>query len=247
MVLPEEDLPYTRYGVRPDMIVNPHCFPSRMTLGQFFEGIFGKAGTVGGFTADATPFTNPNQPGPAIGGILEGYGMEKYGNEIMYNGMTGVQMETDIFMTPIYYMRLKQLVHDKNQSRATGPRNNMTHQATSGRAHGGGLRVGEMERDAVLGHGAAGFLQESFMVRGDGYKYQIDRSSGLTSAKKAHNDDEIIHPTQQAIQKSLGSIDNVAARKLTTIETPYALKLLFQELQTMSIAPRIILQDDTIH
>ena len=92
MVLPEEDLPYTRYGVRPDMIVNPHCFPSRMTLGQFFEGIFGKAGTVGGFTADATPFTNPNQPGPAIGGILEGYGMEKYGNEIMYNGMTGVQI-----------------------------------------------------------------------------------------------------------------------------------------------------------
>ena len=181
------------------------------------------------------------------GDLLINEGFHSSGNEIMYNGMTGVQMETDIFMTPIYYMRLKQLVHDKNQSRATGPRNNMTHQATSGRAHGGGLRVGEMERDAVLGHGAAGFLQESFMVRGDGYKYQIDRSSGLTSAKKAHNDDEIIHPTQQAIQKSLGSIDNVAARKLTTIETPYALKLLFQELQTMSIAPRIILQDDTIH
>ena len=252
MILPEQDLPYTSMGVRPDMIVNPHCFPSRMTLGQFFEGIFGKSGAVGGFTADATPFTNPTQPGPAIGKILGGYGMEQYGNEIMYNGMTGVQMETEIFMTPIYYMRLKQLVHDKNQSRATGPRNNLTQQATSGRAHGGGLRIGEMERDSILGHGASQFLQESFMVRGDRYHSLVDPQSGLLApplkspglskgdnTNDNTNDNDNLNDIQHPNKKTAEDIMTKPSR--TVIETPCALKLLFQELQSMSIAPRVVI------
>ena len=138
-------------------------------------------------------------------------------------------------------MRLKQLVHDKNQSRATGPRNNLTQQATSGRAHGGGLRIGEMERDSILGHGASQFLQESFMVRGDKYQSLIDPQSGLlapplksSGLPDDDNDDHPQHPNHT-------SHDIMTKPRRTVIETPCALKLLFQELQSMSIAPRVVI------
>ena len=134
----------------------------------------------------------------------------------MYSGINGEQIKTSIFIGPTYYQRLKIMVADKMFSRATGPLQSLTRQPAAGRANQGGLRIGEMERDSILGHGTAGFLKESIMERSDKYKVQIDRYTGLISYNNDPMDDK------------------------TIIEIPYAAKLLLQELETASIAPRVI-------
>ena len=167
LILEEEDMPFTADGVRPDLIINPHALPSRMTIGQLVECVLGKlCGAFGGF-GDCTAFHNKGFHAETYGQLLTKAGFHSSGNQILYNGMTGEQIQSDIYFGPTYYMRLKHMVKDKINYRARGPRTALTRQPVQGRANDGGLRIGEMERDGILAHGASHFLNESFMIRGD--------------------------------------------------------------------------------
>ena len=152
-------------GIVPDMIINPHAIPTRMTINQLLEVILGKSSCIGGYYGDCTPFQNTNIED--FFKLLEKYNYEKQGNEVLYSGITAEQMKTSIFIGPTYYQRMKIMVADKMYSRATGSNSQITNQPISGRSSGGGLRIGEMERDGILGHGTANFLQESMMKRSD--------------------------------------------------------------------------------
>lgn len=220
MVIPQWDMPITKEGIVPDIIVNPHAIPSRMTINQLLEVILGKTACLGGYLGDATPFQNNDIS--EFSGTLEGFGYEKNGNEIMYSGITGEQLKTSIFIGPTYYQRLKIMVADKIYSRSTGPLQHLVRQPASGRANQGGLRIGEMERDSIIGHGISYFLKESMMERSDSFKVQVDTRSGLISYDK-HTEHK------------------------KTISIPYCMKLLLHELQSMSIAPRIITEEGTLN
>ena len=171
-----EDMPYTKDGIVPDMIVNPHAFPSRMTIGQFLESLGGKVGALL-FLYNGTPFEEVNIG--ELGNILEKEcNYEKMGTEILYNGQTGKQMNIEIFMGPTFYQRLKQMVQDKINSRAGGPINYLTRQPPAGRAAGGGLRIGEMERDSIIAHGISNFLKEATVDRSDKYSCYVSDHTG---------------------------------------------------------------------
>ena len=167
MVMSQEDMPFSKFGITPDMIVNPHAFPSRMTIGQFMECVMGKASAELGIRSDSTPFTNIDKS--KMCDLLEECGFEKYGNEVLYSGRTGKQLKVSIFIGPTFYLRLTHQVAKKAFSRATGPNTTLTRQPLGGRAMGGGLRIGEMERDALISHGASSFLKESILDRADDY------------------------------------------------------------------------------
>ena len=176
-LIKEEDMPFTARGLRPDIVFNPHGLPTRMTIGQLLESTSNKLGLHVGAFVDATPFTISNRiTDLRTEMILRGF--EPYGHEMLYNGMTGEMMEADIFMGPIYYQRLKHMVEDKINYRATGPKTLLTHQPLHGRSRGGGLAIGEMERDGMVAHGMSKFLHESFMDRSDGAEIQFDHSTG---------------------------------------------------------------------
>ena len=183
IILPEEDMPYTARGLKPDIIFNPHGIPTRMTVGQFLEAASNKLGIQIGSFVDATPFTTSNRINDLRDAMLA-RGFEPYGSEVLYNGMTGEQMEVDIFMGPIYYQRLKQMVEDKINYRNTGKVKLLTRQPTQGRSEEGGMRIGEMERDGLLSHGMAKFIEESFMHRSDGAEFQFDREQGAIDTSR---------------------------------------------------------------
>ena len=214
MVLEQEEMPFTKDGIVPDLIVNPHAIPSRMTINQLLEVVLGKSSCLGGFLGDATPFQNNDIRDYAT--LMEKYDYQEWGNEIMYNGITGDQMKTSIFIGPTYYQRLKMMVSDKMHSRATGKLQNLTRQPIGGRANNGGGRTGEMERDSIISHGIASFLRESVMERSDKYKVQINENSGLIDYSEENMNTNV------------------------NVNMPYAMKLLLQELQAMSIGPRLI-------
>jgi DNA-directed RNA polymerase beta subunit len=186
-VLAEEDMPFTNTGLRPDLIFNPHGIPTRMTTGQFIEAASNKLGVSLGTFTDATPFTTTNRIGELRVALLQ-RGFEPYGSEVLYNGSTGEMMEADIFMGPIYYQRLKHMVEDKINYRDTGPKKLLTRQPTQGRGDEGGLRIGEMERDALISHGMSKFLQESMMERSDKATIQFDKESGRFATSRDQMD-----------------------------------------------------------
>ena len=212
LVLEQEEMPFTKDGIVPDIIINPHALPSRMTINQLLECVLGKSASLGGFLGDATAFQNNDINNYA--NLMEKYGYEEWSNEILYSGITGEQLKTSIFIGPTYYQRLKIMVADKMHSRGTGPLQGLTRQPAAGRSNNGGLRIGEMERDSILAHGAGEFLRESMMERADKYEVNIDRKSGLISKGETVDDDKV--------------------------KMPYAMKMLLQEIQSMSIAPRLI-------
>jgi len=212
LLLDQWDMPFNHDGIVPDLMINPHAIPSRMTINQLLEVILGKSSVIGGFQGDATPFQNNDIK--IFSDVLEKYGHERYANEVLYSGFNGEQLKTSIFIGPTYYQRLKIMVADKMFSRSTGPIESMTRQPAGGRANKGGLRIGEMERDSILSHGSAEFLCESMMERSDKFRVQIDSNTGLINYK------------------------NMEER--ATINMPYSMKLLLQEIETMGIAPRII-------
>jgi len=212
LVLEQEEMPFTKDGIVPDIIINPHALPSRMTINQLLECVLGKSSSLGGFLGDGTAFQNNDIHDYA--NLMEKYGYEEWSNEVLYSGISGEQLKTSIFIGPTYYQRLKIMVADKIHSRGTGPLQGLTRQPAAGRSNNGGLRIGEMERDSILGHGAADFLQESMMERSDKYEVNIDRGTGLISKGQTVDDDKV--------------------------QIPYAMKMLLQEIQTMSIAPRLI-------
>ena len=252
MVIPEQDMPYTKQGIRPDIIINPHAIPSRMTVGQFIESIMGKACAIHGSFGDCTAFRNKHDAKFALfGELLSKYGFHSSGNEIMYNGMTGQQLQTDIFIGPTYYMRLKHMVKDKINYRARGPNTNLTKQPVSGRANDGGLRIGEMERDAVISHGMSCFLQESMTVRADDYMMAICNKTGTIAVYNPSKNIMFSPAIDGPIRynKSLDGKDEIEkitkfGRDFSIVRIPYSMKLLIQELQAINVRISIITEDN---
>jgi DNA-directed RNA polymerase beta subunit len=166
IALPESMMPFTKDGIVPDVIVNPHAFPSRMTLGQLFECLGAKAASVTGEPLDATVFAPVDAR--ALGDSLEAAGFAANCEEVMYAGTTGEQIAGNVFVGPTYYQRLKQMTEDKiNYRGGRGAKDVVTGQPIGGRARGGGLRIGEMENNSILGHGVMGFAAESMGERSD--------------------------------------------------------------------------------
>jgi DNA-directed RNA polymerase beta subunit len=251
LIIPEKDMPFTADGVRPDLIVNPHAFPSRMTIGQFVETIMAKACVVYGAFGDCTAFVNLGNKQATFGSMLQKENYSSTGTQILYNGTTGEQIESEIFIGPTYYMRLKHMVKDKINFRARGPNTNLTRQPVQGRANDGGLRIGEMERDGVIAHGATRFLQESMMVRGDNYYMAICNKTGMTAIYNPDSDVFMSPMADGPIQFNDALTDNPKlvnitrfGRSFSVVQIPYSLKLLIQELQTMNCVMRVITEDN---
>ena len=251
LIIPEEDMPFTSDGIRPDLIINPHALPSRMTIGQLVESLFGKACLAYGGFGDCTAFQTKGPHVGVYGSMLVNAGFHSSGNQVLYNGMTGEQIYSDIYVGPTYYMRLKHMVKDKINYRARGPNTMLTRQPVQGRANDGGLRIGEMERDGVLAHGASAFLNESFMVRGDEYYMAVcNKTGGIAIYNESLN--LFLSPFADGPIKfsttldGKTNIDNISrfGRSFSVVRVPYALKLLIQELQTMNIQMRIITEDN---
>ena len=252
MVIPECDMPFTKDGIRPDLIINPHAIPTRMTIGQLVECIIGKASAYYGAFSDCTAFVNKGSKIEVYEQILARAGFHSQGNEALYNGMTGEQIETAIFIGPTYYMRLKHMVKDKINFRARGPNTALTHQPVSGRANDGGLRIGEMERDSVISHGISNFLQESMMERGDKYQIAVCNQTGMIAIYNPSKNlfmspavDGPLQFTTAADGNSLYLNDITRfGRSFSIVSIPYTMKLLMQELQTINLQMRIITEDN---
>ena len=224
-IIPECDMPFTSSGVRPDIIINPHAIPSRMTIGQLKETVLGKVLLELGLFGDGTPFGNFDVKD--ICDKLINLGYEAHGNELLCNGLTGEQHDCSVFMGPVFYQRLKHMVKDKAHSRSIGPMVNLTRQPAEGRSRDGGLRFGEMEKDAMVSHGAARFTKGRMYDASDKYSVFVCKKCGLIAR---YNDKMHIH--------HCGTCDN--RTDFAYVEIPYACKLLFQELNTMNVAPRIM-------
>jgi len=251
LIIPEQDMPFTSDGIRPDLIINPHAFPSRMTIGQFVETIMAKACVIYGAFGDCTAFVNLGNKHETFGNMLLKENYSSNGTQILYNGTTGEQIESEIFIGPTYYMRLKHMVKDKINFRARGPNTNLTRQPVQGRANDGGLRIGEMERDGIIGHGAAHFLQESMLIRGDIYYMAICNKTGMTAIYNPDNDVFMSPMADGPIEFNDALTDNPKlvnitrfGRSFSVVQIPYSFKLLIQELQTMNCVMRIITEDN---
>ena len=224
-IIPEEDMPFTKDGVRPDIIINPHAIPSRMTIGQLKETLLGKVLVELGLFGDGTSFGELDVS--TISQKLLDLGYEAHGNELMYNGLTGEQIECSVFMGPVFYQRLKHMVSDKQHSRSIGPMVNLTRQPAEGRSRDGGLRFGEMEKDAMVSHGAARFTRGRMYDASDKFSVYVCKKCGIIAS---YNDQLHIHCCR--------TCDNRV--DFAYVEIPYACKLLFQELTTMNVVPRIM-------
>jgi DNA-directed RNA polymerase beta subunit len=209
MILDESDMPFNAKGLRPDLILNPHAIPSRMTTGQYLESMSGRVGSTVGSLIDATPFVAQNQI-VEYREMLAKNGFEPNGSDIMYNGMTGEMLEMEIFLGPVYYLRSKLMVEDKINYRDTGSRTLLTHQPLEGRSAGGGLRIGEMERDVLIAHGVSGFIEESYMKRSDEHEVLFNTETGMLDS------------TSQ-----------------TTLRMPYSMSLFIKEMESMHVQPLI--------
>ena len=253
LIIPEESMPFTSDGLKPDIIVNPHALPSRMTIGQFVESLSGKAVCNLGAFGDTTAFVNKGSKHELLGKLLTKSGFNKTGNQILYNGETGEQIQTEYFVGPTYYMRLKHMVKDKINYRAKGPRTVLTRQTVQGRANDGGLRIGEMERDSLISHGICGFLNESMLIRGDEYYMAVCNKSGMLAIYNESKNlflspfvDGPIKFVNGMAPFKAGDIEDISkfGRDFSVLRIPYAFKLLIQELGTMNIALRLITEDN---
>jgi DNA-directed RNA polymerase II subunit RPB2 len=224
-IIPEEDMPFTADGLRPDIIINPHAIPSRMTIGQLKETLLGEVLVELGLFGDGTSFGELTVD--EISNKLLELGHEAHGNKLLYSGLTGDQIECSVFMGPVFYQRLKHMVSDKQHSRSIGPMVNLTRQPAEGRSRDGGLRFGEMERDCMVSHGASRFTRGRMYDASDKYQVYVCKKCGLIAS---YNDQLHIHCCR--------TCDNRV--DFAYVEIPYACKLLFQELTTMNVVPRIM-------
>ena len=224
-IIPEHDMPFLADGTRPDIIINPHAIPSRMTIAQLKETLLGKALLTLGLFGDGTSFGTLDID--TIRDQLVKLGYESTGNELLHDGLTGEQLETSVFYGPVFYQRLKHMVSDKQHSRATGPNTSLTRQPAEGRARDGGLRFGEMERDCMVSHGAARFTKGRLYDASDKFEVHVCKKCGMVAA---YNDEVHIHYCKTCENRT----------DFARVQIPYACKLLWQELQTMNVMPRVI-------
>ncbi|EEP76217.1 DNA-directed RNA polymerase I polypeptide 2 [Uncinocarpus reesii 1704] len=213
---PAVDMPFSESGIQPDIIINPHAFPSRMTIGMFVESLAGKAGALHGLAQDCTPFQFSEEytAGDHFGEQLRKAGYNFHGNEPMYSGVTGREFAADIYLGVVYYQRLRHMVNDKFQVRTTGPVNALTGQPVKGRAKGGGIRVGEMERDALLAHGAAFLLQDRLMNCSDSTRAWLCRTCGsFLSTQVAVS--QLLSPHKNPAMEAVVKSSSVAVAKPT--------------------------------
>ena len=225
IILPEKDMPFDENGLKPDIIINPHAIPSRMTIGQLKETLLGNVLVELGLFGDGTSFNN--FPVKDICKLMTKHGYEAHGNKVFNNGMTGEQIETSVFYGPTFYQRLKHMVKDKQHSRGNGPMVVLTRQPAEGRAREGGLRFGEMERDCMVSHGANRFTKGRIYDCSDKFKTHCCKKCGMLAI---YNDKKGIHLCKVCDNRT----------DFAQVNIPYACKLLFHELVTMNIAPRII-------
>lgn len=258
---PQIDMPFSETGIQPDVIINPHAFPSRMTIGMFVESLAGKAGALHGIAQDATPwqFNEDDTPADYFGEQLLSAGYNYHGNEPMYSGATGEELRADIYIGCVYYQRLRHMVNDKFQVRSTGPVNSLTMQPVKGRKRSGGIRVGEMERDALIGHGTAFLLQDRLLNSSDYTQTSICRSCGslLTtqmsvprigsmatmrcrrcSVKLEEYTQKGVFVNESELWEDGQGKKFVGGDNTTTVAIPFVLKYLDSELAAMGIRMR---------
>ena len=258
---PQVDMPFSETGIQPDVIINPPAFPSRMTIGMFVESLAGKAGALHGIAQDATPwkFSEDDTPADFFGEQLSKAGYNYHGNEPMYSGATGEELRADIYIGCVYYQRLRHMVNDKFQVRSTGPVNSLTMQPVKGRKRSGGIRVGEMERDALIGHGTAFLLQDRLLNCSDYTQTSVCRSCGSLlntqtsvprigtaatircrrcSVKIESYSQQGEYVNESEIWQDGQGKKFVGGENTTTVAIPFVLKYLDSELAAMGIKMR---------
>jgi DNA-directed RNA polymerase II subunit RPB2 len=237
-IIREQDMPFTKNGLRPDIIINPHAIPSRMTIAQLKETLLGKVLLELGLFGDGTSFGTLDVK--TIAQKLQNVGYESYGNEVMYNGLTGEQLETNIFIGPVFYQRLKHMVNDKQHSRSIGPMVNLTRQPAEGRSRDGGFRVGEMERDVLIAHGMSRFCRERLFDVSDKYSVHVCKKCGMIASYN-NNDKPNMYFKDEMSDFTIHLCNTCGNQTdFAKVDVPYAYKLMAQELQTINIVPRII-------
>jgi DNA-directed RNA polymerase I subunit RPA2 len=254
---PQEDMPFSESGISPDVIINPHAFPSRMTIGMLVESMAGKSGAMHGIYQDGTPF-NFHESGDQVsldyfGEQLQAAGYNYYGSEPLYSGVSGCLMHADLYIGVVYYQRLRHMVSDKYQVRATGPVNPLTRQPIKGRKKGGGIRLGEMERDSLLSHGAAFLLQDRLLNCSDRHiAYACCRcgdlllpsterstilSAGQSASEAIHRAELRLFCRNQACREVAGDQGNDDA--VEPIVLPYVYRYLVNELASMNVKLKV--------
>jgi DNA-directed RNA polymerase subunit B len=228
MIVPQEDMPFSTDGVVPDIIINPHAIPSRMTIGQFLESMAGKVAAARGRAADGTPFISEN-PQKLKKALIE-LGFSHTGRDALYNGITGEKFVADIFMGMVYYQKLHHMVTDKVHARARGQVQMLTRQPTEGRARGGGLRFGEMERDCLIGHGAAMLLRDRLLEESDKYTLYVCERCGYIAYYDSKQRKYVCRLCEDKAE-------------ISPVTISYAFKLLLQEMMSLCIAPRLKLRE----
>jgi DNA-directed RNA polymerase II subunit RPB2 len=232
MILRECDMPYCEDGSVPDIIINPHAIPSRMTVAQLIESILGKVSCIEGREGDGTPFNKTQVED--IASNLRAHGFDSMGNECMFNGITGERFETTVFLGPTSYQKLRHCVVDKVHARSRGPRQLITRQPVEGRSRGGGLRVGEMERDCMLAHGASGVLLDRMFMQSDVFSMSVCRKCGLI----AESLDRSTSPAIGAYREYCRNCRHSGPEHIASVSMPYSAKLLSQELAQLNVAMR---------
>jgi len=223
-----EDLPYTADGISPDVLINPHAFPSRMTVGMMMESITGKAAAIRGKKVDASAFVGEKMDD--VKGVMEDAGFKYSGKEIMYDGKTGKQFPVEVFIGVVYYQKLHHMVADKIHARARGQVQMLTKQPTEGRARGGGLRFGEMERDCIIAYGASMILKDRLLDESDKTDIFVCERCGLVA----------YHDVKQRRFYCRVCVDK---GKVSSVSVAYAFKLLLQEMSSLAIAPRLLIKE----
>jgi DNA-directed RNA polymerase II subunit RPB2 len=251
------DMPRTANGLVPDMIMNPHAIPSRMTIAQLLESLLGKAACMGGYIGDGTAFMNGAGIESLIGSVLEKqYNLHKYGEELMYDGINGSMIPTSIFIGNVYTMRLKHMVEDKWNARGEGRREQKTHLPTGGRGNQGGLRIGEMERDTLIAHGISSFIKETYTKRADGYSFMVCNGCGTVPITNVKDNFQICSMCDGPLQYVGETVNNLELlptmkRSITTfskIELPFSFELLNKEMNTyMNMYLRYLTTKDLTH